>query len=619
MSKRRARRVWWLGAGALAAAASMAGCTGRERAAPLPAPAAGRLDEPAVIEIDLSRGLPESASASLFGPPSGRTHAQLVRSLRELAHAESAKGVLVRLGSARLAFARAHEIGRILGDVRKAGRPVVCHADEYNNATMLLAAAACSKLWLSPAGQVDTVGIAAQLMFAKGLLDRLNVDVDFLQVGKFKGASEPFTREGASPEARQSLQSALGGLREAWLSGIVEGRGKQELREAVEDGPFAPEEAKARGLVDELGDVEAALEDAKKLAGTELSVPRFGGAPRDPSLSRSLVDVFRSISGASTLGAPHVAVVPAIGGITMTASGMPLGSSDGIGERELGRIIARLTKDTSAKAVVLRIDSPGGSALASDLLWQKLMRLREEKPLVVSIGGMAASGGYYLACAGTKILAEPTSIIGSIGVVGGKFAVGKALADIGINAETVAANPDPTRAARAAYMSALTPWDEPTRARVLASMEAVYDLFLKRITAGRNLPLETIAPSAEGRIFGGVEAQERSLVDELGGLERAIALARELAELPEDAPVEIEQDDGGLLELLAAGDETGEDAARAPDRAALKKRAREAMAGALLPEWLGVAPEIGTFAASMAPLLAGERALTVLPFAVTLR
>lgn len=609
----------WAGAGVLAVAASMAGCTGRERAASLPAPPAGRLDEPAVIEIDLSRGLPESASASLFGPPSGRTHAQLVQSLRALSEAEGAKGFLVRLGSARLGFARAHEIGRILGDIRKAGRPVVCHADEYNNATMLLAAAACSKLWLSPAGQIDTVGIAAQLVFAKGLLDKLNVEVDFLQVGKFKGASEPFTRDGASPEARQSLQSALGGLREAWLSGIVEGRGKQELREAVEDGPFAPEEAKARGLVDELGDLEAAIEDAKKLAGTEVSVPRFGGAPRDPSLSRSLVDVFRSISGASTLGTPHVAVVPAIGGITMTASGMPLGSSDGIGERELGRIITRLTKDTSTKAVVLRIDSPGGSALASDLLWQKLMRLRQEKPLVVSIGGMAASGGYYLACAGTKVLAEPTSIIGSIGVVGGKFAVGKALAEIGINAETVAANPDPERAARAAYMSALTPWDEPTRARVLASMEAVYDLFLKRITAGRNLPLETIAPSAEGRLFGGVEAQGRSLVDELGGLERAVALARELAQLPADAPVEIEQDDGGLLELLATGDETGENAAQTPERAALKERAREAMAGALLPEWLGVAPEVGTFAAAMAPLLAGERALTVLPFAVTLR
>ncbi|WP_437876430.1 S49 family peptidase [Sorangium sp. So ce513] len=619
MSERRARQRAWAGVGALAVAASMAGCTGRDRSASLPAPAAARLNEPAVIEIDLSRGLPESASASIFGPPSSRTHVHLVRSLRSLSEADSAKGFLVRLGTARIPFARAHEIGRILGDVRKAGRPVVCHADEYNNASMLLAAVACSKLWLSPAGQVDTVGIAAQLVFAKGLLDKLNVDVDFLQVGKFKGASEPFTREEASPEARQSLETALGGLREAWLSAIAEGRGKQEIRAALEDGPFAPEAAKERGLVDELGDAEAALEDAKALSGAERSVPRFGGVARDPSLSRSLVDVFRTVAGASSLGTPHVTVVPAIGGIAMSASGVPLGSSDGIGERELGRVITRLTEDASTKAVVLRIDSPGGSALASDLLWQKLMRLRKEKPLVVSIGGMAASGGYYLACAGTKVVAEPTSIIGSIGVVGGKFAVGKALADIGINAETIAANPDPERAARAAYMSALTPWDEPTRARVLASMEAVYDLFLKRIAEGRNLPLETIAPSAEGRIFGGAEAHGRSLVDELGGLERAIALARELAELPEDAPVEVEQDDGGLLELLAAGDEASESGARAPDPAPLKERAREAMAGALLPEWLGVAPEVGTFAASMAPLLAGERALTVLPFAVTLR
>ncbi|MGK4008817.1 S49 family peptidase [Sorangium sp. So ce1036] len=622
MSERRERRRGRTCVGALAVAALIAGCTGRERAS-LPAPPAGSPGEPAVVEIDLSRGLPESAPAAIFGPPSRRTHVQLVQSLRKLSEAKSAKGFLVRLGTSRLAFARAHEIGRTLGEIREAGRPVVCHADEYNNATILLAATGCGKLWLSPAGQVDTVGIAAQLVFAKGLLDKLNVDVDFLQVGKFKGASEPFTREGSSPEARQSLEAALGGLREVWLSAIVEGRGKPELREAVEDGPFAPEEAKARGLVDALGDLEDAREDAKKLAGTELSVPRFGGVERDPSLSRSLVDVFRTFSGASALGAPHVTVVPAIGGITMTASGVPLGSSDGIGERELGRVLTRLAKDTSTKAVVLRIDSPGGSALASDLLWQKLMRLRKEKPLVVSIGGMAASGGYYLACAGTKILAEPTSIIGSIGVVGGKLSVGKALSELGINAETVAANPDPERAARAAYMSALTPWDEPTRARVLAFMEATYDLFLDRITEGRNLPRETIAPSAEGRIFGGVEAKERSLVDELGGLDRAIELARELAKLPADAPVEIEQDDGGLLELLAAGDESaesgGEGGAGAPDRAALRARARDAMAGALLPEWLDVAPELGTFAASMAPLLAGERALAALPFAVTLR
>jgi protease IV len=621
MTERRSRRGGRLALCMAVAAGALAGCEGRGRTASSAAPPSG-FGQPAVVEIDLSRGLPESAPASLLGPSSRRTHAQLVQSLRPLIESEGSKGFLVRLGLSRLAFSRAHEIGRILGDARKAGRPVVCHADEYNNATLLLAATGCSKLWVSPAGQVDSVGIAAQLVFAKGLLDKLDIQVDFLQVGKFKGASEPYTREGPSLEARQSLEAALGGIRETWLSAIAEGRGKQELRELVEDGPFAPDEAKAKGLVDDMGDLEEAREDVKKMAGVEVTVTRFGSSERDPSISHDLVDVFRTVSGASAVGAPHVTVVPAIGSIAMAAGGTPFGSSDGIGDRELGRVISRLTKDPNTKAVVLRIDSPGGSALASDLLWKKLMRLREQKPLVVSVGGMAASGGYYLACAGSKIVAEPTSIIGSIGVVGGKFAIGKALAGVGINAETIAANPEPKRASRAAYMSALTPWDEATRARVLTSMEAVYGLFLKRIAAGRNMPVEAIAPSAEGRIFGGVEAKQRGLVDELGGLEQAVKLARELAKLPGDVAIEIEQEDGGLLELLAPGDAAGESsaaAAESPGSAALTERARQAMVGSVLPEWLGVAPELGTFIGTLAPLLAGERVLAAPPFAVMLR
>jgi protease-4 len=302
----------------------------------------------------------------------------------------------------------------------------------------------------------------------------------------------------------------------------------------------------------------------------------------------------------------------------MRAGGTPLGGSDGIGEHELGRVLARLTKDEATRAVVLRIDSPGGSALASDLLWKKLMKLREAKPLVVSIGGMAASGGYYMACAGSKILAEPTSIIGSIGVVGGKLVVGEALAGVGINAETVAANPDPARAARAAYMSALTPWDDATRAKVHASMQAVYDLFLQRVSAGRGMAVEAIAPSAEGRLFGGAEAKQRGLVDELGGLGDAVKLALELAKLPEDAPVAIEQDDGGLLELLAPGEAEESGAAAGTPAEALEAHAGRA-AAALVPAWLGVTAEVGAFAGSVAPLLSGERTLAALPFALVVK
>jgi protease-4 len=313
-----------------------------------------------------------------------------------------------------------------------------------------------------------------------------------------------------------------------------------------------------------------------------------------------------------------VTIVPAVGSISMVKAGVPLRGSDGIVERELGRVITRLTKDSDTKAVVLRIDSPGGSALASDLLWKKLMKLREAKPLVVSVGGMAASGGYYLACAGSKIFAEPTSIVGSIGVVGGKLAVGKAMAEVGINAETIAANPDPQRASRAAYMSALTPWDDATRARVLATMEAVYDLFLERIAAGRGMGVDAIAPAAEGRLFAGVAAKERGLVDELGGLEDALKRALDLAQLPGDAPIEIEQESGGLFDLLVGGD-AGEQGKAAPERAgaeALAEQARRAAAEALLPPWLGAAPELRAFIGSVGPLLSGERALAALPFVV---
>ncbi|EYF01459.1 Hypothetical protein CAP_8292 [Chondromyces apiculatus DSM 436] len=588
-----------------------------------PAPArSSSAGQPELAEIDLSKGLPESAPSSLLGTSKGRTHADFVRSLRALSSSEATKGVLVKLGTTRISLAGVHEAGRLLGLVRKAGKPVVCHADEYNNATMLLAAVGCSKVWVSPAGQVDTVGLAAQLFFAKGLLDKLNISADFLQVGKFKGASEPFTRESASPEARESLKGALSGIRDAWMGSIVAGRdggtdGKA-LEAALEDGPYSPEEARSKRLIDEIGDLAEARKDAEQLAGVKDSDNRSGSSEaREPGVPRGLVSLFRSLAGSSASGEPHVTIVPASGSIAMSAGGSPLGGGDGIGERELGRVLARLTEDASTKAVVLRIDSPGGSALASDLLWKRLMKLREEKPLVVSVGGMAASGGYYLACAGTKVLAEETSIIGSIGVVGGKLAVGDALAMAGINVETVAAASDPVRANRAAYMSLLTPWDEPTRARVQSSMQAIYDLFLRRISTGRGMDVAAVAPAAEGRLFSGLQAKRLGLIDQMGGLSDAVDLALELAKLPEGTPVEIERDDVDLLDMLVGAEGAG---ARSADEhariEALENRSRRVASAAFMPAWLKPLPELETFVGSFAPLLAGERTLTALPFAV---
>jgi protease IV len=247
-----------------------------------------------------------------------------------------------------------------------------------------------------------------------------------------------------------------------------------------------------------------------------------------------------------------------------------------------------------------------------------LMKLRKKKPLVVSIGDMAASGGMYLACTGDYIFAQPMSIVGSIGVVGGKIAVGDALEKIGIHAETFAANDKkPGAASRAAYESLLTRWDEPTRARVLETMTSIYDLFLARVsegrsTRGRTIPRERIAESAEGRIFGGREGKARGLVDEIGGLGAAIAKARELAKLPEDAHVAVVGDRPTFLDALDPGG-SAEDAS--------ERRVEQKLQAIVSPFAIldRAAPEIVPFVSSLAPLAEGERAVVAVPFAITVR
>jgi protease IV len=569
-----------------------------------------------LAELDFTRGVPEEVSTPLFGSAPRRSHLDLARVLGSL-DASPSKGLFIRLGSATIGLAGSQEIGARLGALRKRGVPIVCHADGYENSTLLLAASGCSRIWVSPAGGVDSIGLAAQLLYARSLLDRLHVAVDFLQIGKYKGAEEPFTRDGPSPEARESLQGALRGMRAAWLDGITQGRGKPGLADVVEDGPFTPEDALEKGLIDAVGYVDEARDDAKKLAGVEQVVTRFGNAEGSPTASRGLVGVLRSLGGSGAGGAPHIAVVPAIGSISMGGTpSLPIGGgSEGISERELGRVLVRLAKESSVKAVVIRIDSPGGSALASDLLWKRLMELREKKPLVFSVGNMAASGGYYMASTGTKIVADPTSLIGSIGVVGGKLAVGKALEEFGVHAETIPASPDPSRAARSSYLSPFTPWDGPTREKVRATMTSVYELFLRRVAEGRKTTVAKVAPFAEGRVFGGVEAKARGMIDELGGFEEALALAQKLAGVPEDTPFEITADGGGLFDLLETGDASANGGGDSKAEGAARRVAQEV----LVPEWTGAMPAVGAFVGSMTPLLRGERALAALPFGVVIK
>ncbi|MFO0547643.1 MAG: S49 family peptidase [Polyangiaceae bacterium] len=556
---------------------------------------------PALVELNLSKGVSERGASTLFGSIPGTSHADLVMALRKL-DPEETKGVFVRLGLTQMGVAAATEIGTLLKGVRDRNIPVYCHADELGNGTMLLTSLGCTEIWISPAGGVDTVGLGFELIFGNQLLKDLKIGVDFLQVGKYKGAQEPYTRNEPSPEARESIEFTLKDLRKAWIDGVTTGRGA-DVAALVEDGPYGPQAAKDAGLVDGVGYEDDVRDKARTAVGAERTVVAFGGGANEQG---GFSEILRTLTGAESEGAPHVAVIKAIGAITMGGGG-GLGGAEGITETGLGKVLTQVTEDDNVKAVVLRIDSPGGSALASDLLWHKLMKLRAKKPLIVSVGGMAASGGYYLSSAGTAIFAEPASIVGSIGVVGGKLALHDALAKYGINTVPVTAATDPVKARRATYMSPFQPWDDPTRAKVLASMEAIYGTFLDRIVEGRGLDRDTLHDkAAQGRIFGAASAKDLGLVDQLGGLDDAIRYAQEKGGLGADGPVLLKAEQGGLLELFG-GD--ADAAAKAAERA---KSELDPIASVIetfpaeVREWL----------ASTAPMAQGEVALTAVPFVI---
>ena len=572
---------------------------------------------PAIAVLDLTGGVPEEASGGLFGTSgSKKTFAELLRVTKDIASDKSdrTKGVLVKLGSARIGAARAQEIGDVLASI-KGSKKVYCHADDLTNGTLMLAVRGCSAIWISPAGEVDAIGIAAQIVYMHKLLaEELHLDVDFLQVGKFKGAEEPLTRDGPSPEARASLMGVLTDLRATWTSSMAEARPKATA-DVVEDGPWGPVKAKELGLVDEVGYAD----DLAKKLREETSAVRdrvvFGSGAADDD--GDLDDLVRALAGESSVTGP-IALVRANGSISMGAGGNGiLGGRGGIVEKEFSAQIRKLEKDDEVKAIVIRIDSPGGSALASDLMWHQLMKLRKKKPVVFSVGDMAASGGYYLSSSADYIFAEPMSIVGSIGVVGGKVGGGDALERVGVHAETFPASPRPGAAARAAWESPLAKWDDPTRQRILDSMTSVYDLFLARVsegrsTRGRTVTKEEVAANAEGKIFSGTKGKELGLVDEIGGLNAAIAKARALANLDDKAHIAVIESRKGFFDGLDPS--SSEEEAVSARALAVSTRALSPLA--VLAK---TAPDVMPFVTSMAPLVEGEKTVVALPFALTVR
>lgn len=513
------------------------------------------LPDNATLVFDLTSGVAESAGTGLFPIPAERTLLGTLRTVKAAKASTGTKGFLVKLGGVSPGWALAEELGREFGQLREGGRPIVCHADGLSNDSLWFAAAACSEIWVSPGASIDSFGLGAQAVYFGGLLERLHVQAEFLHMGKYKSAAETFTETGPSEPARESMQSLLDSLRNSWKTGLSKHRSDPRAADAAENGPWIPQEALAIGLIDGIGFEYEARQKLAELTGTSVedSASANGGDEADASPVGALLDL---LMGGDDVRGPRIAVLPAVGAITYEG-GSGFGG-DGVVATRFIQQVRQLRRDPDVKAVVLRIDSPGGSALGSDLMWHELRRLAAEKPLVASLGEVAASGGYYMACASNKIVAEETSIVGSIGVVGGKFTFGEALAERGVTAHTFTASGLEASKTRPAYESPFTAWDEAARQRIGRHMEHAYGLFIQRVAEGRKMEPAAVEAVAQGRVWTGAQGKNNGLVDDIGGLAKSIEVARQLASVDASLPAVLEGQRDPLEGLLGLAGETDE-------------------------------------------------------------
>jgi protease-4 len=498
-------------------------------------------DEPVVRELRILEAFPDGAEHNPFSRPQPTLHDVLVR-IWDSADDENVKGLFVRVGPLQGSWGSVGDLVEALGEFRAKSRPVHCHFEAVDNVGYLLLASACDRITMSPAGTLDLIGPAAVMIYARSLLEKIGVEAEIIHMGRYKGAGDMLIRDDMPEEAKESMDAILDDLYGALIEATkVRAEGDAgKARALIDGGPYASGAAAAAGLIDSVGFLRESREEIKRAAGVE-TIRRTRMLPKQDQLT---LGQFLSLLSGETekveAGGERIALVFVTGNITD-------GDSGSMGDAVSGpfvRAMERLEKDDNVKAVVMRINSPGGSALASDRMWEAARNLAEAKPLIASVGDMAASGGYYIASAANEILAHPNSLVGSIGVVGGKFNFAGLAEDIGINTYVL------QRGKRAAWSTPVRSLNTTERQAFESLLRDTYDRFIDRVAVGREMERAAVLAAAEGRVMTGQDGEELGLVDEMAGLSEALVKAREAAGLGPDAPVEIWPSTKGMIDAI---------------------------------------------------------------------
>jgi len=502
------------------------------------------LPERLVLELDLTGGLVERASGGSVGNALFRHDTSLREVIDSLDRARGdarVKGVVARLGEV-IGLAQAEEIRQAIERLRASGKFALAFADSFgdfgpgNGAYYL--AAGFDQVWLQPVGLVGLTGLSSEVPFGREALSLLGVKPELERRAEYKSAVESLTERGFTPAHKEMLSSLLGDLSGQLVAGIASGRQlpPETVKALIDRGPLVAREALEAKLVDQIGGYDAVLEEADRRAGGN-----------DPDHLES--DQYLAAAGGPHERGPTVALIYAVGAIQRGGGdGSPVVGEPAAGADDVVAALQDAADDDDVKVIVLRIDSPGGSAVASETIRHALVAAQKAgKKVVVSMGGMAASGGYWIAMNADRIVALPATLTGSIGVFGGKVATDGLWTRLGVAWDRV------DQGRNAGIWSSVSPYDGPGRERLNAMLDDIYDSFTRGVAAGRHLPLERVQEIARGRVWTGAQARELGLVDDLGDFEVALKHARELAGLPADAAltVTVYPEPKGVLEKLA--------------------------------------------------------------------
>ncbi len=485
------------------------------------------LTKVAFFDLDLPV-VEKPSDFSLFGSDATMTLRNFIDRLHHARDDKQIHAVLITLGDHGLNMAQAQEVRQALTEIRRAGKRTFVYADSYDTPGYIVASSA-TDVCLLQGGDIMIPGVGLEATFYKGLFDKLGVQADYVQIGEYKGADEEYTRTGASDELKGEFNKLTESLYDQLIDGISLERNlpRQTVAQLVDDSIIPAVTAKDRGLVDHLTDQDSLRSLLAKELGNDVDlVHDYGAAARqniDLSSPLALFQLFKQ--PVQETDKPQIALIYADGVIADGEGDSGLFSEAGIASEPMRRAFRTALRDDNIKAVVLRIDSPGGSALASEVIWQAARHLSGKKPLIISVGSMAASGGYYLASAGDYIFADPAAIVGSIGVVGGKFVIHDLYDKLGLKTEAF------TRGANAGLFSSSQPFTDRQRRMVTNWMRGTYDQFTQRVMTTRTGKIKDIDQVARGRIFTARQAQDLGMVDEIGGIEDAIAYTAKKVQL----------------------------------------------------------------------------------------